>query len=205
MNDQIENPIATNNNKKTYLHEWYEKNKEKRKEIYRENREERLAKAQIYRESNPEKILASKRAYYANNREKILTRNNEWIKANSQKRSAQRKMYYAINSEKFKIWGKINSEKIADNHRRRRALKRNVTIEHFSSLEIFNRDNWICQLCHKKVNKRLKWPHPLSASLDHIIPLSLNGTHERKNVQLAHLSCNLKAHTRGIKQLRLMG
>jgi len=36
----------------------------------------------------------------------------------------------------------------------------------------------------------LKAPHPLSMSIDHIIPLSRGGTHEPDNVQLAHFICN---------------
>ena len=56
------------------------------------------------------------------------------------------------------------------------------------------RDNWRCQLCGDKVNKKLLSPHLMAPSLDHIIPFTKGGTHERKNVQLAHLSCNMKKH-----------
>lgn len=69
--------------------------------------------------------------------------------------------------------------------------------------EIYERDGWVCQLCHKKVNNRLKHPNPFSPSLDHIIPLSKGGPHSRANVHLAHLRCNLRAHTGGVKQIRL--
>jgi 5-methylcytosine-specific restriction endonuclease McrA len=36
----------------------------------------------------------------------------------------------------------------------------------------------------------LRHPHPLSATLDHIIPLLEGGTHTRQNAQLAHKKCN---------------
>jgi len=75
-------------------------------------------------------------------------------------------------------------------NKRRRARMRNVAVEIFGTREIFDRDNWICQICGGKVNKHLKWPHPKSASLDHVIPISKGGTHTRDNVQLAHLICN---------------
>jgi hypothetical protein len=60
----------------------------------------------------------------------------------------------------------------------------------FRRSDIYNRDNWICQICKKPVDKRLSFPNPNCASIDHLIPLSRGGTHESVNVQLAHLSCN---------------
>jgi 5-methylcytosine-specific restriction endonuclease McrA len=55
---------------------------------------------------------------------------------------------------------------------------------------IFERDNWTCQICKGAVNKELKHPHPLSATIDHIIPFAEGGKHEPSNIQLAHLICN---------------
>jgi 5-methylcytosine-specific restriction endonuclease McrA len=71
---------------------------------------------------------------------------------------------------------------------------------------IYQRDNWVCQICGKRVNPNNKYPHPLSPSLDHIIPLSIGGTHEPRNVQLAHFRCNsLKSDNANNEQLRLFG
>lgn len=58
--------------------------------------------------------------------------------------------------------------------------------------KIFERDGWVCGICGKSVSKTLCWPHPMSVSLDHIVPLSKDGTHEPDNVQCAHLLCNSK-------------
>jgi len=38
----------------------------------------------------------------------------------------------------------------------------------------------------------LSHPHPLSASIDHIIPLSRGGTHVEGNVNGVHLRCNIQ-------------
>lgn len=72
----------------------------------------------------------------------------------------------------------------------KRAKKLNVKYESIDPIEIFNRDNWTCGLCGKAVNKYTPYPDDMSASLDHIKPLSKGGTHTKDNVQLAHLGCN---------------
>lgn len=74
----------------------------------------------------------------------------------------------------------------------RRARKLGVKTENFSREEVYEQNSWICGICGEKVDKHLKYPDPLSQSLDHIIPLSKGGTHTRNNVQLAHLRCNLR-------------
>lgn len=49
----------------------------------------------------------------------------------------------------------------------------------------------ICGICGKPVDKSLKYPHPMSATVDHIIPLSRNGDPSAlENLQLAHRCCN---------------
>lgn len=86
----------------------------------------------------------------------------------------------------------------------RRARERSAFVQRVYRKEIFERDGWRCQLCHKKVNKHLSAPHPMSASLDHIIPLARGGTHEPSNCQLAHLTCNSTKSDRAWNdQLRL--
>ena len=87
----------------------------------------------------------------------------------------------------------------------RRARKKASVIETFSFAQVCERDNWICGICGKKINKRLKYPNPMSVSLDHIIPLALGGTHERRNVQPAHLSCNSRKGATCNDQLLLFG
>lgn len=88
---------------------------------------------------------------------------------------------------------------------RRRAIIYGVEAEQFDVMKVFDRDGWVCQICGKKVNRRLKYPHPKSPSLDHIIPLSRGGTHTTDNVQLAHFGCNAHKSDRGGGQLRMFG
>ena len=79
---------------------------------------------------------------------------------------------------------------------RRRAIERGVHAERIESLEIFDRDRWVCGICLCSVPKDVHVQHPHAATLDHIIPLSKGGTHTHDNVQLAHRQCNtLKSDT----------
>ena len=88
----------------------------------------------------------------------------------------------------------------------RRARPRGLPTEAFSHEEIFERDGYICGLCGKRVSRTLRFPHPRSASLDHILPASLGGAHVRSNVQCAHLGCNSAKNNRPQgEQLLLVG
>lgn len=48
-----------------------------------------------------------------------------------------------------------------------------------------------CGICGKPVDFSLKYPHPFSKCIDHIIPVSRGGhPSDIDNLQLAHWSCN---------------
>lgn len=90
------------------------------------------------------------------------------------------------------------------NAQRRRARKKVGAGDRISLDEVRERDHDRCGLCGKRVGKQ-PWPHPMSASLDHLVPLSLGGAHTMANVQLAHLRCNSRKGARGGgEQLRLV-
>jgi hypothetical protein len=90
---------------------------------------------------------------------------------------------------------------------RRRARLAAVPTEWFTKAEIFERDGWRCHICGKRIPKAKKYPHPLSASIDHLVPLSdtANSSHTRDNVRAAHLRCNVTRQTGGTVQLLLIG
>lgn len=83
-----------------------------------------------------------------------------------------------------------------DRSRRRRMITKYKAIEKIIDVHIYDRDNWICQICGESVKKRISWPDPFSPSLDHIVPISKGGEHETNNVQLAHLGCNSRKWNR---------
>lgn len=87
----------------------------------------------------------------------------------------------------------------------RKNLKRRAVGEPMSVLELAGRDGWRCHLCRHKVGRTLRWPHPRSASRDHLIPVADGGTNEPANLALAHLICNVRRRTGGTVQLALVG
>lgn len=74
--------------------------------------------------------------------------------------------------------------------RRRMRMEQARTAETFAPLDVHTRDDWTCQLCQRPIDPEVTWPDPMSASVDHVVPLSRGGQHSMINVQSAHLSCN---------------
>jgi 5-methylcytosine-specific restriction endonuclease McrA len=75
-------------------------------------------------------------------------------------------------------------------HSRRRAVEAGAYVEDVWRSRVYERDGYVCQLCHKPVKMGQVVPHPKAPTLDHVLPLSAGGTHEYANVQLAHFLCN---------------
>lgn len=71
---------------------------------------------------------------------------------------------------------------------------------------IFARDRWTCHLCDLPVSRTLKHPHPMSPSIDHLVPVDDGGSDDPANLATAHLACNVHKHTAAMgEQLRLVG
>ena len=176
------------------------------KKLYHEtHKEQRKTCIKNYYQANKKKINVACKIYYQANKESIDERcrawhkahpnyNKDWAQANSEYNKARYKIWREANPEKEKAfnkaWRKANPEKSHEISRRRRISKLKIPFETINEKIVYFRDGWICQICHKKVNKRLKHPHSMCASLDHIVPLSKGGTHIYANVQLTHLKCN---------------
>lgn len=57
--------------------------------------------------------------------------------------------------------------------------------------EIILKTQTVCGICGKPVDFSYKYPHPLSPTVDHIIPISKGGhPSDLSNLQLAHRCCN---------------
>ena len=72
-------------------------------------------------------------------------------------------------------------------------LKRNALIEEFSLDEIYARDEGICLLCGLDVLRK-------NATMDHVVPLSKGGLHQRDSVVLAHRTCNTRKYDKSLEE-----
>jgi hypothetical protein len=75
--------------------------------------------------------------------------------------------------------------------RRRRRMRHATTWDGVSDAEVLERDRWMCGICRKRIGKKFRYPHPRSASVDHLLPLSLGGDDTALNKRAAHLGCNM--------------
>ena len=101
--------------------------------------------------------------------------------------------WYFEKKQREKKMRLINSSNTGN---RRRARIKNLKNENINVLEVYEKNNWICQLCGYPVSKLLDRNLVDIASLDHIVPISKGGSHTYDNVQLAHLSCNIRKGNR---------
>lgn len=60
-----------------------------------------------------------------------------------------------------------------------------------NALELFEKHDWMCCLCGKKINRYLRVPNWGAATIEHIIPISMGGQHIWENVAPAHYYCNM--------------
>jgi hypothetical protein len=172
---------------------------------YERDKERILAVGKQYRDENKEKVKNCKHEYYLKTKEKTRAAADKWKAENPERLKEYKDQWRKENPEKISAYThKYNTshhEIRRDEAHRRRARKLSGQFEKINSVEIYNRDNWICKICNETVDPELKWPRHMSASLDHIIPLVCGGPHIKDNVQLAHLICNIKAgdKTRDLK------
>lgn len=136
--------------------------------------------------TNPEwheGVLAKRREWHAENPELV---------AEARRRSSERNR--EANLARLVKWRSENRHQtLLDNWlRRRRAhgLPENVVnIVHPDV--IFERDSGICQICGHEVDDSLAVTDPMSATVDHIVPvIDPASEHSYANTQLAHFDCN---------------
>ena len=61
----------------------------------------------------------------------------------------------------------------------------------------------VCGICGKPVDKALKYPHPLSPCIDHIVPVNRGGhPSDLDNLQLSHWTCNRQKSDKLLKRHR---
>jgi 5-methylcytosine-specific restriction endonuclease McrA len=87
-------------------------------------------------------------------------------------------------------WRTVYPEHAARLDAQRRMLIQVATVEEFAPRDVYERDGWACRLCSLPIDPTVAWPDSMSASVDHVVPLSKGGEHSMANTQAAHLGCN---------------
>lgn len=64
--------------------------------------------------------------------------------------------------------------------------------DEINPLIVFEMHAWTCWVCREQINRRLRLPNYMAATIEHIIPLAKGGTHTWDNVAPAHAICNFR-------------
>lgn len=65
-----------------------------------------------------------------------------------------------------------------------------LVVQVFGREQVFDRDGWTCQCCGLVVSLDTDALDPRSATVDHVIPISIGGEHSLANAQCLCLRCN---------------
>lgn len=140
----------------------------------------RLA-ARQWAERNPERYAELRSQWYLANREAILERNHTDPDRIAARREAARRS------------AERNRDARTEAQRRRRVDKLGLRIEDVDLDALWTGS---CALCGEPIDRDLRWPDPMSKSIDHTVPLSRGGTHEAHNLSWTHLFCNVSKGAR---------
>lgn len=105
--------------------------------------------------------------------------------------------------ERLRRQSPMNRQRVKNMARKRKAV-RAASWDGVTDEEILERDRWLCWLCRKRIGRKIRYPHPRSASIDHEVPLSLGGDDTALNKHAAHLGCNM-ARNNHVGQMPLFG
>ena len=168
------------------------------------------AKDAAYSATHREGQRVRNAAYQATHREEIRVHAADYYAAHREAAQVRKATYQVTHQEAIRTYKSLyhatvngHAKAVAARYRRR-ALKKGAFAVPYSLSEVFERGKWHCQICGENVDRALKHPEPMSASVDHVQPLTLLGPDTFENVQLAHLVCNLKKHAKYDGQLRFL-
>ena len=165
--------------------------------MWREQNRERVREtARKWKAANP----AADRRYKKTYREKHPEAAREYRQANRRARTEYQAKWRAENPElardamrrHARTAYEKDSSKAVERANRRRALILERRVGPVDLQRLWDVQGDRCPLCGEDIDRTLKWPDPMCASLDHIVPLALGGTHEQSNLQWAHLVCNIR-------------
>lgn len=142
--------------------------------------------------ANPEIGRAEARKQYHKDPKKHIERNRRWREANWDKVLSNRKRYEIENkeliAERSRAWVEANPEKVSAARQRRRALVAGAEGDFIASA-------WLA-LCEKYDHRCLCCGLVKPLTVDHVIPLSKQGSNRIENLQPLCKPCN---SSKGVK------
>lgn len=185
---------------------------------YAANRERALANMKRWHDANRESVAAYQRRYWEGNRDRLSEYRRDWYNENKDRSLARMAEYRRANKARIKAgkfrhymanrahylayqqeWRKKNPDAVLDRVRRRQARKMGApVVDKINRSELWERDGGKCHLCGKRCD-------PNNWHADHLVPLSLGGSHTMANLAVSHPTCNLRRNNTGSAQLRLIG
>lgn len=91
-----------------------------------------------------------------------------------------------------RAYARRNPDKLRMKNNTRRVRQRLSVVEKFSVSDVRAAKGDDCYLCGSSIDFDIRHPNPMSASLDHIVPVSKGGHHTLDNAAMAHLLCNMR-------------
>lgn len=175
---------------------------ERKKSYYERNKEKILEKQKVYRETNREKIIDYGRRYYSENKDILNDKKKIYYQNNKEKMSKWQREYEKKNWDKVlargREWKRKNPLKVLDYVNRRRARKHNAMIG--DAKEIQNHINrlrtspdTVCHYCYAPL-------FGMPIHIDHVTPLSRNGSHSIDNLVAACPKCNYDKGTKLVEE-----
>jgi 5-methylcytosine-specific restriction endonuclease McrA len=135
--------------------------------------EERQQRKRMYYETNRERMLAQQRAYYQANREKKLEQGRLYREENRNKIQARNRLYRRTHPEVYRAATERRRS-------RRREAEGSFTTEDIKQL--YQIQGGCCAWCSVPLERIYQ--------IDHIVPLSRNGSNWSSNLVLACARCN---------------
>ena len=197
------------------------------RKTYLKHRPKRLQEMKAYRLTNLESIRLQRKRHYQANKPFILLkcktyrlshlqeeaeRSKRYRQTHKKDLTQKKTVYQVRNRQRINLyrrtWSHLHPDIIRDRMKRRRAKIKglNLRSEHINTLEIAERDNWICHICKRKISKEnMHRNYSGQLTLDHLIPKIHGGPHLKENVAIAHRSCNSRMGAGRLPaQLRLL-
>ena len=170
---------------------WYKANPERKRAVAAAWNKANPEKVQSWNRANPERKRAAAAAWNKANPERRRVLRARWNKANCKKKRASSAAWAKANREKTRVskakWEKANPERMRLKTARRRAVKLKAAPPDANKAFVAG-----FYVIASRVSKCLGIRH----DVDHIVPLSLGGSHCHRNLQVIPLTWNRRKHAR---------